>query len=348
MKKLFAVQLWMWLCLAASPVPAETVRDLYSSQVPVADQSEEALSSASRKALAEVMVKVSGRRDVLDNPDVRAALRQARQHVLQYAYARGKSDEVPLEARFEFDSNWVVEVLTAAGEPLWTANRPLVLVWMLVEEEGDRYFVNQEASPELATLVLEEFGRRGVPVRLPLFDLADAAALSPAQAWRLDGAALKAASARYDVEDFIAGRMVALSTGTATGDWSYFYGDDRSDRSYSATGAEDFVRRGVSLVAESMASRYAIAPTGSDPGGVTLSVQGIQRYSDYASVVAWLEGLEVIQHANLEQVTDDVIVIRLAASADPAQLAKLFELNQRLMSIPPSAPHIQLSYQWQN
>ena len=163
-------------------IGSETVRDLYSSQVPVADQSEEALSSASRKALAEVMVKVSGHRDVLDNPDVRAALRQARQHVLQYAYARGKSDEVPLEARFEFDSNWVVEVLTAAGEPLWTANRPLVLVWLVMEDSTGRHFVNSDTYPELAAQVKAEFSRRGVPVQLPLFDLADTAALSLDQA----------------------------------------------------------------------------------------------------------------------------------------------------------------------
>ena len=347
-KKLFAKQVWFWLLIAALPVTAETVRDLYSSQVPVADQSESALSNASRSALGEVMVKVSGHRDVLENPDVRAALGKARQHVLQYAYARSKGEEKALEARFEFDSNWVVEVLTAAGEPLWTANRPSVLVWMIAEDEDGRYFVNQDTSPELANLVLEEFGRRGVPVRLPLFDLTDAAALSPAQAWRLDGGALKAASARYDVENVIAGRMVALSSGKTTGDWSYFFGDDRSDRSFTATGAEDFARRGASLVAESMASRYAVAPTGSDPGGITLSVQGVQRYSDYASIVAWLEGLELVEHANLERVGDDVIEIRLTASADPSQLAKLFKLNQRLSPLPPHAPHIQMSYLWQN
>jgi hypothetical protein len=348
LKKLFAVQAWLLLLIVASPVPAATVRDLYASQVPVEDQSEGSLSSASRGALAEVLVKVSGHVEVLENPDVAAALREARRHVLQYAYVRDEDDAGALQARFEFDSNWVVEVLTAAGEPLWTANRPLVLVWMVAEDSGGRYFVNHDSSPELANLVLEEFGRRGVPVRLPLFDLADSTALAPEQAWRLEGGALEAASARYDVENFIAGRMAVLSTGGATGDWSYFSGGDRSDRAFTASSAEEFITQGVSMVAESMASRYAVAPTRSTAGGITLSVQGVQRYADYARIVAWLQGLELVEHANLERVSNDLIEIRLIASAAPAQIATLIELNQHLAPLPPQAPHIQLSYQWLN
>lgn len=348
MKKLFAVQAWLLLLTVASPLPAETVRDLYAAQVPVEDQSEGALSSASRGALAEVLVKVSGHQEVLENPDIASALREARRHVLQYAYVRNQGEAEALEARFEFDSDWVVEVLTAAGEPLWTANRPLVLVWMVTEDAGGRYFVNHDTSPELANLVLEKFRQRGVPVRLPLFDLADSTALAPEQAWRLEGAALEAASARYDVENFIAGRMAALSTGAATGDWSYFYGGDRSDRTFTAASAEEFVTHGVSMVAEGMASRYAVAPTRGASGGVILSVQGVQRYADYAGIVAWLQGLELVEHANLERVSNDLIEIRLIANADPGQLTTLIELNQRLAPLPPQAPHIQLSYQWRN
>jgi hypothetical protein len=340
--------LCLLLCLAGAPAGAETVRDLYAAQVAVEDQTAGALNGASRRALAEVMVKVSGSEDVLGNPGVASALGEARRHVLQYAYLRDREDGNKLEARFEFDSSWVVEVLTAAGEPLWTANRPLVLVWLVAEDSSGRYFVNQETSPELAQLVLEKFHRRGVPVRLPLFDLSDATALSAEQAWRLAGPALESASARYDVENFIAGRMVVLSNGSATGDWSYFYQGDRSDRSFTAADAGQFVVHGVSMVAESMAGRYAVAPTGTAEDGVTLSVQGVEHYGDYAGIVAWLERLELVEHANVERITGDLIELRVTSSADAGQLAALIELNQRLSPLPPVAPHIQLSYQWQN
>ena len=63
--------LCMVLPLAAR---AEIVKNLYSAQVPVADQSAAALASASREALAEVLVKVSGSVDVLQYGAIKAAL----------------------------------------------------------------------------------------------------------------------------------------------------------------------------------------------------------------------------------------------------------------------------------
>ena len=52
----------------------EVVKDLHSAEVPVADRSQEALSEASRDGLVQVLIKVSGSVDVLDNPEERRAM----------------------------------------------------------------------------------------------------------------------------------------------------------------------------------------------------------------------------------------------------------------------------------
>ncbi len=56
-------------------------------------------------------------------------------------------------------------------------------------------------------MLVEEFSRRGVPVQLPVFDLADTTAVSPEDAWRLDATVLQAASVRYNVGNVVAGRL---------------------------------------------------------------------------------------------------------------------------------------------
>ena len=347
--KTVAGVLWpVLLLLAAASTRADIVRDLYSAQVPVAGQSSQALANAAREALSEVLVKVSGSADVLQNPAIRAALAKARDNVQQYAYSRDEGPRGELSARFEFDGSYVTRLVTQAGEPLWTANRPLVLVWLVVEDTQGRYFVNWDSAPELSAQLLAEFARRGVPVQLPLFDLADSSAVSVENAWRLHGPTLQAASARYDVQEIMAGRLVALSTGNSTGDWSYFYAGNRIDRSVTAPDAQTFVQRGVSIVAEDMSARYAVAPSGADDAGVTMSVTGVSSYADYAGIVAWLEGLELIDHANIERIQGDRVELRLRAQADAGQLAAIIELNDRLLPLPPAASGSQLSYQWRN
>jgi hypothetical protein len=342
----------MLILLAAGVSHAEVVRDLYAAKVPVASQSSKVLSAAARKALAEVLVKVSGSDGLLKNPVIGAALAKPRSNVLQYAYIRSEAPGGGLKVQFEFDPTYITELLMKAGAPLWTANRPLVLAWVVVDGEQGRYFVNHETEPEQAQQLVDAFSRRGVPLQLPLFDLTDTAAVSLKDAWRRDGIVIQSASARYQVQDVIVGRLASLSEGKSTGDWSYFYRDDRINRSVTAPDLGVFVRAGANIVADQMAARYAIAPSEGDGTGLRMSVTGVRSYADYAAIVSWLEGLELIQSANVEQVQEDRIELRLMAQAQAAQLASIIELNTRLLPVPVpiagSEMAAQLSYQWQN
>jgi hypothetical protein len=224
----------MWTLLAllgAGSASAEMVVDLHTSTVPVADQGSKALAGASRQALAEVLVKVSGSRQLLRNPEIVAALGKSRSHVQQYAYARDESTEAGLSVRIEFDGAFVTDLVRKAGAPLWTAKRPVVLAWVVVDGEQGKHFVNWDSTPQQAQLLVEEFSRRGVPVQIPVFDLVDTAAVSTEDAWHLNANVLLAASARYNVQDVVAGRLASLSGGKSLGDWSYFYQGHRVNRS---------------------------------------------------------------------------------------------------------------------
>jgi hypothetical protein len=325
---------------------AEVVRDLYAAQVPVSDRSSQALASAARGALGQVLVKVSGSEDALRNPVVKEALAGARGHVQQYSFERKEGPESGLFARFEFDASYVSGLVNRARLPLWTANRPQVLIWAAVERDGVRQFVSLGSTPELAGELLEEFNRRGVPAQLPLFDLADATAIAVDDVWNLDSGAVVAASARYDVENILFGRMVALSTGEWAGDWSYVHQWDRLDRAAQVPESLLFAREGANLAAESMAARYAVASSGAADSLLPMSVAGVGSFADYAAIVAWLEGLELIDHANVQRISGDRIELGLVTQADAAQLATIIELNDRL--IPEGAISGQLDYLWRN
>ena len=327
---------------------AAVVKDLYSAEVVVADNGQQALAVGSRAALSEVLVKISGSEDVLQNPVLRSALGDARNLVQQYAYVRKESDSGELWARFEFDEVVVSGLVAKAGAPLWTANRPPILVWMVIEGPKGRQFLTRESSPEMMLRVTEEFARRGVPAQFPLYDLNDSAAISVDELWRLNAPSLAGASQRYGVNHILAGRLATLSSGSWVGDWSYFSENSRIDRSIRVGDPEAFLQAGVSLVAEEMSAKYAVAPSTTVAEGVKVQVTGVSKYADYASIVAWLEGLELIEFANIEQIRGDTIQLNLVAQADAGQLAAIIELNEHLVPVHSPDSVVQLSYQWQN
>lgn len=325
---------------------AEVVADLYSASIPVENQSAQALTAASRAALSEVLVKVSGSTGLLKSPGVASALSDARSQVQQYSYVRGEPPAAPLSVRFEFDGGYITDLVAQSGAPLWTANRPQVLAWVVMEDAQGKRFISWDGTPVQAKQLAEAFSRRGVPVQLPVFDLGDLAALTPEAAWTLDEATIRAASARYNVQDVLAGRLAALESGNAAGEWSYFFPDQRVNHSVTVPDFPAFLRDGVNMVATELAARYAVAPTPGVEGGMLVSVSGVTTYADYAAIVKWLENLEPVKNANIERVQGDRIDLRVQAQADATKLAAIIELNNRLQPVPDTGTGAQLNYQW--
>jgi hypothetical protein len=348
LRQLLRVLALLLLAPISGPGRAALVENLYEAEVPVTDHGQQALAVASRVALSEVLVKVSGSVGILQNPTIVTELARARSYVQQYSYTRDEDAVGDLAARFEFDASVVSRLVTGSGAPIWTANRPAVLVWIVEQEAGSRQFVNWDTDSEVLAEVQQGFARRGVPVRFPLFDLQDSASLTVDQAWRLQASPILSASQRYGVQDILAGRLIELSTGEWVGDWTYLSVNNRVDRSVSADSVENFLGIGVALVAEEMAGRYAVAAAGGDTGGVVMSVVGVDNYVDYANIVTWLESLELITHANVETIRGNEILLRLTSRANASQLRAIIELNQRLVPLSSISGLDQLSYQWQN
>ncbi len=326
---------------------AEMVRDLHSASVFVANQSSRALTAASSQALAEVLVKVSGSRLLLADPAIVEALSDSRANVQQYVYTRNEPPAVGFSVRFEFDGDYVADLVRQAGAPLWTASRPLVLAWVVVEDEQGRHFVDRDNWPEQAQVLIDEFSRRGVPVQLPVFDLEDMSALSLNDVWRLNSAVIQKASARYNAQDIIAGRLAEVGVGKSAGDWRYFYRDERVNRSVTVDDLQAFMRDGVNLVAKEISARYAVAPTTGEDGAMLMSVIGVFTYADYSAIASWLENLELIEEVVIERVQGDSIRFRLRAQTDAEQLAPIIELNENLALVPTTELDAVLSYRWQ-
>lgn len=327
---------------------AVVVDDLYTAEVSVSDHTQQALSIASRDALSEVLVKVSGSVDVLENPSIASAVKRSRSYVQQYAYSRDEGASGELFARFEFDRSVVSKLVTEAGVPFWTANRPSVLVWMIIETPDGREFLNFDTAPEVMAELTAEFARRGVPVQFPLYDLNDAAIMTTESLWQLTESTLQFASTRYRASNILAGRLVRLSDGRWVGDWSYLFEASRIDRSIPVGPPTVFLQSGVSLVAQEMSSRYAVASSPDVTTGVTMRVSGVSTYSEYARIVSWLEEVELIEYANVETISADEIQLNLVAQADAKQLAAIIELNEHLLLVPSRTKGNDLSYKWQN
>lgn len=342
---LFCSVLVLLLPLGAS---AAIVQDLYSAQVPVNDRSAPSLEEGAKAALAQVLVKVSGSSGVLGSPDVQTALKSARSRVQTYVYAKGRaSDDLP-QVRFEFAASYITDLVKQSGAPLWTANRPAVLAWIVLQEDNRQRFLNEDADGSLASALKAEFSRRGLILQLPLHDVRDANALRAADAWSRVSAKLRGASDRYGVKDIAVARVKPGTDGEYSADWAYLFNGERLTASSRAGDAGLVMSRGADLIADSMASRYAVRPSSGEMQVVRMEVSGVFEYADYAGVVRWLRSLEPINYANLERMQGDRLMLVLGTRANPNSLRSIIELNDNLVLQQSQDSFTALSYRWQN
>lgn len=324
------------LALSSGAVRAALVSDLYEAEVAVGNRGDGARAAAVGDGLAQVIVKVSGRRGALELPVVAAALRAPERFLQQFSYREAAADG-GLFLSLRFDEAAVRGMLLEAGAPLWTNRRPPVLLWLAVDTgSGPRRYVD-DAPGGLEAMVRDALARRGVPSSLPLYDLTDRAALAPAAIWRLDTIPLAAASARYAAEHVLAGRVLHLSGGRWLGDWTYLHAGERLDRAVTARSAADFAAEGAALAADAMARRYAVSPqAGPRAGAVRVLVLDVRSFASYAAIMGWFEGLDLVDSVTPVEVAGSRLTLELDARAGVDRLAPVIELNERLR--PASSP----------
>jgi hypothetical protein len=328
---------------------AEIVANLHRGVVAVEDHSDAQLQRATRAGLAQVLIKVSGDRGVLEFGPVRTALDRSRSFMQRYRYLRSEDGELQLQVHF--DPQMVNDLLRDAGAPLWTANRPAVLVWLVAEDETGRHPVTLESNPDLLDAISRELERRGVPVVYPLHDLEDTLAVSVHDLWQLDQTPIGRASRRYGIENILVGRITALPMERWMGDWLYLNDQDTAGGSFYGEQTAVFSARAVDIIADRMAARYAVA-AGFGGEEVLVRVDAVSAYSDYRQVLRYLEGIELVDAAWPAYVEGESVVFRLSAQADAEQLHRIIGLNRRLQRLEFPEPldrgpvNLVLAYEW--
>jgi hypothetical protein len=334
------------LLLAALAVPqlrAELVAGLETVELPLPDRSSAALNAARREGLAVVVLRLTGQAAALESAAVTRALANAQRYTLRYSY---RDDGGRLGVQLDYDGAALRVLLREAGLPLWTANRPAVLTWLVVSDGDQRQFATTETLPEAIAALQADFRRRAVPLRLPLYDLSDRAALPLGLAWRQDSAALVGASARYGEVAVLAGRVARLSDGRWLGDWRFLQDGAWQQQSVSAPGLEAFTAAGADLAARSLSARYAVTADSEGDLRLRVAVSGVRSFEDFRRVRALLEALEPVESVLPERVEAGRLLLRLESAAQEDQLARIIELDARFLRRPPAPGESGLHYEW--
>lgn len=356
-RMLFTKCLAMLLVLAGglqnSAVQATEVTDLYQAQVDAAGRTPAHQRAAMAAAMREVAMKVSGRSDLKED-QLSGLVKNAETLVQSYAYEGGGRGE-RLKMRVAFDGAAVNAALQAAGVPVWSSNRPKVLLWLVREDSGQRRIVTQELDAEVLDQVKVLSQKRGLPFNLPLNDVQDMQSISAADVWAgfLDN--VKLASGRYHPDIIVLAKVYKAGL-LWQGDWQIVAVGGSHSQEFTGPDMASAIEPGISWVTQDIASVYATNAPAAD-GAVageplTFKISGVRTLKDYARVLDYLKKLIVVKHVAIREVAPEALTLSVASDTQVDTVLQtlkadghLVELPQPVTSQPPKTPQV-YEFEW--
>ena len=201
--------------LVSGHVEATQVIQTNIAAIAVDDQSRRSQDGALKSAFKQVMIKITGNKDALQNPGVKAALRTPQAYLRSYQFDFQEGETLYVA---EFDKIKLNELLQREGLPLWGERRPETLLWMATEdsESGERQLLDETTPSEMREHLSAKAKERGLPLSFPLMDLTDRSTISIYDVWGRFVQSLTQASHRYSVDNVIGARMYKNEPGTVS------------------------------------------------------------------------------------------------------------------------------------
>lgn len=333
--KYFAMVLVLAGWLQTTTVNATEVTDLYEAKVDAGGRTPAHQRAAMAAAMREVAIKVSGRSD-LKNDQLGGLLKNAETLVQSYAYEGGGRGE-PLKMRVAFDSAGVVAGLQAAGVPVWSSNRPKVLLWLVREDGGQRRLVNQELDAEVLDQVKSLSQKRGLPFNLPLNDVQDMQSVSAADVWAgfLDN--VKLASGRYHPDIIVLAKVFKAGL-LWQGDWQIVAVGGTHSQEFNGPDLASVIEPGISWVTQDIASVYATnAPAANGVAAgepLMFRVSGVRTLKDYARVLDYLKRLIVVKQVAIREVAGQTLTLAVTSDTQVDTVLQTLKAEARLVEVP--------------
>ncbi|MDF1822221.1 MAG: DUF2066 domain-containing protein [Alcanivoracaceae bacterium] len=313
---------------------------------PVPDRSAGERETAMVAALEKVLVRLTGNAVPTRFDGVDGILRQPSRWARQYSYLESPVDEADAEAPadsmpeqaltlvVDFDTGALTARLEALGAPVWSTQRPDVLLWAVLQRPAYGELLSARSEDVVARDLLAQADARGLPLVLPQMDSTDLAQVSPADIRGRFDRVISRASTRYEAP--IRATAIIYTGEPVQVRWRLLDTDaDDEAGEFSASSEQEAVSALVDALTGVMVSRYAVA------GGVasarTVRIEGIGTLDAWQGVQRYLAALAGVRDVHMKAVDGKTVFFQMMFSGPAAQLEQLVSLNPRLQRCPDSA-----------
>ena len=292
-------------CVAAVSAPAVSAQStLYEAEVAWTGQGAADRVGAFRRALGQVLVKVTGLRRLAGAQQLEPLVENAQGLVQQYQLRTAtvlSGDAALQEPRLwvRFDEAAVDRLVREAGLPAWGRTRRSTLVWVALESGGAPRLVGSGDTEGIAEIFRQGAASRGVPLMLPLLDLEDRAQIGLLDLQVEAEERIRTASERYQPGSILLGRIGQPNDRLWEAQWSLLLPGAAQRWKTEGDVLDLVIDQGVQEVADILSAHYTSAASETVRTTIVVSVSGVHDFTGYARTMQYLQSLEEVESVNV-------------------------------------------------
>ena len=321
--------------LLAVSVQAAEPPQLFEAEVAIPSQAPGLRAGAFKKTLSEVLVRVAGDNAVLTSAPGQALLADAPGLVQQYRYFTEPGSEPPqLKLRVRFDGKAIRSALQQQGLSYWGSERPDTLVWLAVEDRGQRYIVAADDDNEVRKALDRAAQQRGVPVVFPLMDLEDQSQVrfSDIQGGFFEN--VIKGSGRYNPQAVLIGRLNRSPSGGWSSQWDLSVAGSTKTWRDSRAQLDALLQQGMEDTADALASQFSVAGSGLGADTVNISIEGVNSLAAYDRVNKYLASLTSVNGLQVVQVNGATLQVALQLNGSLRDLSRTVSIGSVIEPMP--------------
>ncbi len=342
-----------WILLFAAPVFAARVNSLYTAQVPVTSQSAQEKAQAVPQAFGQVLIKVSGNNQILDNPEIKSRLGAAENLMQEFSYSTPPIPDSakPYLLEVRFDTEGVNQLLRDAHVPIWGQNRPLILAWIAVEIPAHPAEIVDNGSTNTTALLLKQNAeQRGLPIIFPVMDVAELNQISVKDIATMAAPKLLTAAKRYASNAILIGRISQDINGQNVNQfntqWKLVLGNDQWSWNVTGKTQAEVLTAITNTIANTLAARYAVIMTNDVQTQFTLKVIGVAQQDDFMQLMNYLKHLTPVADVQLVKISGNEVLLTVSLHGTQDSFVQALSAGQKLTPTVDGTTSSLLVYQW--
>lgn len=315
---------------------AVVVEDLFTVELPIADQTTSLRLEAFSQAFKQVVIKASGSDDALKSAAFKRPIKNSARYVKQFQYiTRNLPDDEDFDGgriflRIDFDQQLIESLLRENNFPVWGRERPSSLLVISYDVNENIRLVSDDTTPDLIELLDQAASRHAVPVLFPLMDLEDIAMVNISDVVSREYDRIDSLALRYSPDALLVGRIMGRSGQGWSGDWEVRFADQIFKWEFKASQKNAVIEQVIKHLARILALEYALEDHRRSDLSLLMSVSAIDGIENLIKVQEYLQSLNVVDSVRVAIINKNVVSYRLRLRNDAADLQRLIEFGEVL------------------